>query len=318
MTAAPAKLVASTVMLAGTAIGWNVTATSNPAVRTLSRVSVDVQLTCRVPIENFVPEAGTQLTGRLPSTRSVALTVKLTTAPDGSFVCTLMSPGTVITGGVVSRMVMSKSCSSVCEPNLAAHSTLVRLIGKVDPEAGEQVTVALLPFQRAVTLNVTTRPEGPVASSVMLLGIVQLHSSPAAASGAAKPASRHRTRTRRIIGSSGGDHRQQEEEAGRHEPQSTEEGQFLPPIVERTRDARPGDCARRRERHDQQQGAGEEAGEEERKRLRRPGLRIGKGGALALACLYLRGDCRLLPVLRPLRGSETGRTLPQRCASPHS
>ena len=45
-----------------------------------------------------------------------------------------------------------------------------------EPDGGVQVTVAALPFHVALTSNDTTRPSGPVASSVIPFGIVQSQS----------------------------------------------------------------------------------------------------------------------------------------------
>ena len=69
----------------------------------LPAASVAEQLTVVVVIANVEPEAGVHVTGTGPSTLSVAVTVKVTTAPDGLVASAVMLEGTVITGGVVSE-----------------------------------------------------------------------------------------------------------------------------------------------------------------------------------------------------------------------
>jgi hypothetical protein len=54
------------------------------------------------PTGNVEPEAGVQVTDTEPSTESSAETVKVTTAPLGPVASTVMSAGTVTTGGVLS------------------------------------------------------------------------------------------------------------------------------------------------------------------------------------------------------------------------
>ena len=67
--------------------------------------SNQVQFTVVVVIGKVAPEFLLQVTVTAPSTRSVPVTVKVTTAPDGPVASTLVIlAGTVITGGVVSIM----------------------------------------------------------------------------------------------------------------------------------------------------------------------------------------------------------------------
>jgi hypothetical protein len=78
VNAAPVGAVASTVALAGTVmIGpvVSVTVTENVLFAGLPRVSTAPQVTAVGPSGKVDPLAGTQLTGRVPSTRSVADTV---------------------------------------------------------------------------------------------------------------------------------------------------------------------------------------------------------------------------------------------------
>jgi hypothetical protein len=72
--------------------------------------SVAEQVTLVVPRGNVEPDAGTQVMlegGSGPSTSSVAVTVKLTGAPDGPEQPTTMSAGQVTTGGVISAPQVS-------------------------------------------------------------------------------------------------------------------------------------------------------------------------------------------------------------------
>src|SRR5262245_11581078 len=59
-------------------------------------------MTVVTPIGNVLPGAGMQVTGRTPSTRSVAVAVNVTTAPAGVVAVAEMFAGTVSDGGVVS------------------------------------------------------------------------------------------------------------------------------------------------------------------------------------------------------------------------
>src|SRR5262249_50692974 len=82
---------------------WGVKAvTAKLPVPRLPCASVEEQLTVVVPTGKVLPDAGTQVTGVDPSTSSTAETEKVTTAPAGLVANTLMSAGTVSTGGVES------------------------------------------------------------------------------------------------------------------------------------------------------------------------------------------------------------------------
>jgi hypothetical protein len=178
------------------------TVTLNVPEPTLSCVSLAVHVTPVVPTGKRLPEGGMHATGRSPSTRSSADAANVTTAPAGSSVSTLKSAGIVMTGGVVSRILTSKSRASCSAWNVATHWTIVRAIGNVEPDGGAQLTVALLPFQLALTSKVTTRPSGPVASSMTPFGIVHCHAGgSAAASGATRPATTRTRSSLRIIAS---------------------------------------------------------------------------------------------------------------------
>jgi hypothetical protein len=73
VTVAPEGPVAGAVMLAGTVIVGAVTVTVNVAVAVLPAASVAVQVTVVVPFGKVEPDGGTQVTGTVPSTMSVAV-----------------------------------------------------------------------------------------------------------------------------------------------------------------------------------------------------------------------------------------------------
>src|SRR6185436_14365116 len=105
---APVVLVASTVAFAGTVtLGAVVspTVTVNDPRPVFPAASVDVQLTVVAPRGKSAPLAGVQLTDVVPSTRSVALDVKLKFAPVALVASTVAFAGTVTLGAVVSPTV---------------------------------------------------------------------------------------------------------------------------------------------------------------------------------------------------------------------
>ena len=105
VTTAPAELVASTVMFDGTVTTGAVvstTVTVNVLLPVLPAASVAEQVTVVLPIAKVEPDTGKQVVVRAPLTASKAEAVKVTTAPVEPVACTVMSAGTVITGGVVS------------------------------------------------------------------------------------------------------------------------------------------------------------------------------------------------------------------------
>ena len=89
MTTAPAELVASAVMSAGTVItggvvsACSVTVTVNDAEPVFPAASLAVQVTVVVPIANVDPEAGAHVGVIGEVTASVAVAVNVTTAPAG-------------------------------------------------------------------------------------------------------------------------------------------------------------------------------------------------------------------------------------------
>ena len=66
------------------------------------RESLAVQFTVVVPIGKFDPDAGKQVTGTLPSTRSCALVLNATAAPEEFVGSSNMCCGSASAGGVVS------------------------------------------------------------------------------------------------------------------------------------------------------------------------------------------------------------------------
>jgi hypothetical protein len=74
----------------------------NDAEPVFPALSVAEQVTLVDPIAKVLPEAGLQLGVIAPSTASDAETVNVTIAPLGSVSLTVISAGTVTTGGVLS------------------------------------------------------------------------------------------------------------------------------------------------------------------------------------------------------------------------
>jgi hypothetical protein len=88
----------------------------------LPRVSVAEHATVVVPSGKVEPEAGVQVTGREPSTMSVAVAVKVTTLPEELVASSVMLDGSVRTGAVVSRTVIVKLAVPVLPDGLLAAS----------------------------------------------------------------------------------------------------------------------------------------------------------------------------------------------------
>jgi hypothetical protein len=177
LNAAPVVLVASTVAFAGTVTTGpvvSVTVTVKDAAPLLPFVSVAVQLTVVAPSEKVDPLAGVQVTARGPSTPSLAVAVKLNTAPVALVASTVAFAGTVTTGPVVSVTVTVKEADPVLLlVSVAVHVTVVAPSGKVDPLAGVHVTArgpSTTSLADAVKLNAP--PVALVASSVAFAGTV--------------------------------------------------------------------------------------------------------------------------------------------------
>src|SRR3954452_14829111 len=105
VTIAPAGPVASTRMFFGAVTFggfgfFGVTVTLKLAEAELPWRSAVEQATAVVPSANTLPDAGTHETGRVPSTRSAAEAVKLTTAP-GALVARVVTCGGTVNAGAV-------------------------------------------------------------------------------------------------------------------------------------------------------------------------------------------------------------------------
>ena len=156
----------------GGKLSWTVTL--NDLLALLPAPSVAVQTTVVSPTANVDPDPGTQLTGT-DAPRSVAVGVlKVTVRPLDDVASWEMSLGTLlITGSVVSWTLTLNDADEVFPcVSVAEQATVVVVIPKVDPDAGEHVTPAG-PDTASLAVglvNVTTAPEPDVASVVTLPG----------------------------------------------------------------------------------------------------------------------------------------------------
>jgi hypothetical protein len=176
VTCAPQSPFASAVCVGGTlTVGApSVTVTVNDADPLFPRVSVALQFTVVEPIGNVAPDAGLQVTGRGPSMASFAEAVNVATAPAALVATTLIGLGTLTVGGCVSVTVIVKVPLPVLPAaSCAVQVTVVAAIGKVEPDAGLQVTGrGPLTTSVADAENVTTAPAALVAGVVMFAGTV--------------------------------------------------------------------------------------------------------------------------------------------------
>jgi hypothetical protein len=118
------------------------TVTVKLAVAVLPCVSDAVHVTLVVPSANVEPDGTLQVSGRGPSTRSVALAANVTTAPFGPVASALILGGTVSAGGVVSTTETVKvALDALLWASVAVQITVVFPIGNVEPEAGVQRAV---------------------------------------------------------------------------------------------------------------------------------------------------------------------------------
>jgi hypothetical protein len=177
VTVAPAAEVASAVkslgsVSVGRVVSW--ISTANVVDAELPRVSAAVQVTVVEPNANVDPDGGVQVTGRDPSTMSVAVgLVNVTIAPLPLVASTVGLPGVpAMVGGVRSRIVTVNVLVPVLPAvSVAEQVTVVVPIANAEPDAGLQVTVGLAGAASvAEAVNVTTRPFGPVASRRMGAG----------------------------------------------------------------------------------------------------------------------------------------------------
>jgi hypothetical protein len=142
---APSEPAASAVMGAGTVTTGAVvseTVTKKLPLLLFPAASAAEHLTVVVPSGNTLPEAIEQVTGRVPSTLSLAEAEYVTTAPDALVASALMLPGSCRTGAAWSFTSMVKVVVlGLLRVSLEEQTTLVWPSGKVAPEAGAQVTV---------------------------------------------------------------------------------------------------------------------------------------------------------------------------------
>jgi len=152
-------------------LGAGSTVTLKLPLVVLLALSVAEQLTDVVPTGKVLPEGGTQVTGSEPSITSVAVAVKVTTAPDGPVAVVVMSAGSVRMGAPLSCTVTLKLPLAGFEPSVAEQLTDVVPSGKVLPEGGTQVTeTAPTTISVAEAEKATTAPDGLVAAAVILAG----------------------------------------------------------------------------------------------------------------------------------------------------
>ena len=177
VNAAPVAPVASTVALAGTVTtgpSVSATVTVKEPDPLLLLLSVAVQVTVVGPSGKAEPLAGVQVTGRAPSTTSLADAVKLNTAPVALVASTVAFAGTVTTGPVVSVTVTVNDAAPVLPlVSVAVQWTVVGPSGNVAPLAGVHVTgrdPSTASLADAVKVNAA--PIAPVASTVAFAGTV--------------------------------------------------------------------------------------------------------------------------------------------------
>ena len=180
MTAAPDGPVASTVVFAGTLTTGapaSCTVTLNAAEPPLPAASVAEQVTVVAPSGKSEPEAGEHGAESAPSTRSLAVAApKETIAPFAPVAATVMLPGAVTTGRVVSSTVTVNEPRAVAPPPaVTAQSPVVAMTRDGKPESGPHVGVGSGSSSGSLALAVNeTEVVGPVASVVTLPGRIRV------------------------------------------------------------------------------------------------------------------------------------------------
>src|SRR4051812_48392204 len=116
----------------------------NWADAALLRVSLAVQVTvCASPRANSLPEAGKHVTGRTPSTRSVAVgSVQVAVAPAALVASSVWFVGTFEKVGLERSVTVTENDFELgfWRESVAEHSTFTTPMPKVLPVAGEQDT----------------------------------------------------------------------------------------------------------------------------------------------------------------------------------
>src|SRR6185437_14908358 len=161
-------LVKSLVPRATPICGAEVMVMRKVFVAELLCASVAMTVTVLVPMGKRLPLAGLAVALTTPSTRSFALTEKVTVAPDTLVAGVVMEAGTVMTGGVVSTTRTVKVLVTLAPAeSVALAVTMESPRGKVLPLAGETSGVSEpSSASLAVTVKDTTAPFGPVASAI--------------------------------------------------------------------------------------------------------------------------------------------------------
>src|SRR5260370_15783839 len=128
------------------------TTTVAVAVPVLPAPSVAEQVMVVLLTAKVVPEAGEQIGVSEPDTASVAVAVKVTTAPLGPVDSTRVGAVRVTTGGVVSvTLTVKLAFAALPCVSVAVHKTVVRPRGKRLVDAGAQETVAASSGSMALT-----------------------------------------------------------------------------------------------------------------------------------------------------------------------
>ena len=130
LTTAPVALAASTIWFGGRASCGAVvsrTVTVKLPLRVLPAASLALTFTVVTPSGKVLPLAGVAVAETAPSTKSVALTAKLTTAPVALAASATILDGRVSNGGVMSNTVIATVSSSVKLPSLT------RTVREYDP-----------------------------------------------------------------------------------------------------------------------------------------------------------------------------------------
>ena len=146
------------------------------SVSVLPELLVAEQVTSVAPIGNIEPEAGTHVTGRVPSNGSVADASKVTIAPAGPVASTRMFFGAVTFGGFgffgVTR-TMKLPEAALPWRSAAEQATVVVPSANTLPDAGTHAT-GRVPSTRSTAdaANITTAPAAVVAGVVTCVGSV--------------------------------------------------------------------------------------------------------------------------------------------------
>jgi hypothetical protein len=149
-----------------------VTVTLKLPFAVLLLLSVAVQFTVVEPIGNVEPDGGLQLVVGEPETASLAVAEYVTVLPADESASTVMFPGKLSVGFVVSWTVTLKDAEVLWpELSLAVHVTGVVPIAKSEPEGWSQLTLTLPLLSLAATEKLTLAPLPLVASAVMLPGV---------------------------------------------------------------------------------------------------------------------------------------------------